>query len=104
MKKSPSKRQIKYAYGLMNSDKTKYQIAIDAGFSESTARVPKLIENKKSFNLAMAYVAGEMANITMKMMYEIKSRDMSEIPFKELLGAVETLSKVHERFASMSAK
>lgn len=104
MKKRPSKRQMRYAYGLMNSDKPKRQIALEAGFSESTARVPKLIENKKGFNLAVACIAGEMANLTMQMMYEIKSRNLDEVPLQELLGAVETLSKVHERFISLSVR
>ncbi len=95
---------MRYARGLMDSDKPKYQIALDAGFSESTARVPKLIENKKGFNLAMALVAGEMANVTMKALYELKSRDMDQIPFSELLGAVDKLSKVYARFTSINIK
>ena len=95
---------MRYARGILDSDKPKYQIALDAGFSESTARVPKLIENKKGFHIAMAYLAGEMAHVTMKMLHELKSRDMDQIPFTELLGAVDRLSKVYARFTTVNSK
>jgi hypothetical protein len=100
MKKHPSVRTIKYAYGLMNENKTKQQIAIDAGFSPSTARVPKSIENKLGFKLAVAQLAGEMENVTMKLMYELQARDMSQMSNKDLLYSLDVLSKTHERFAS----
>jgi len=100
MKKHYSTRQIKYAYGLMNENKTKQQIALDSGFSPSTARVPKSIENKLGFKLAMAQLAGEMENVTMKLMCELQTRDMSQMSNKDLLYSLDVLSKTHERFAS----
>ncbi len=100
MKKHPSTRQKKYAYGIMNENKTKQQIALEAGFSPSTARVPKLIENKLGFKLALAEIAGEMANTSMKIMFELQARDMSQISTKDLLYSLDVISKTHERFAS----
>ncbi len=64
MKRHPSTRQLRYAYGIMDFHKSKQQVALEAGFSESTARVPKSIENKLGFKLAMAQLAGETANLS----------------------------------------
>jgi len=97
----PSLRQMKYARGLMDENKTKQQIAIDAGFSPSTARVPKLIENKKGFKLAMAFLAGEAGYTTMKLMYELKARDLKEFDNKTLIQCLNVMAKNVERFASM---
>ncbi|MES2930967.1 MAG: hypothetical protein V4665_04265 [Patescibacteria group bacterium] len=100
MKKRPSVRQVRYAYGLMNHHKSKQQVALEAGFSESTARVPKSIENKLGFKLAMAQLAGEMENVTMKLMFELQARDMSKMSNKDLLQSLDVMSKTHERFYS----
>jgi len=100
MKKHPSIRQMKYAYGLMNDKKSKREIALDAGFSESTARVPQSIENKAGFKLAVAQLAGEMENTTMKLMFELQARDMSTMSNQDLLSSLNTMSKTWERFAS----
>jgi predicted transcriptional regulator len=98
MKKHASIRQTKYAVGLMNTKKSKYRIALEAGFSPSTARVPKLIENKQGFSLAMASLAGETGNVAMKMVQELKSRDMSKEETKMILYSIEILSRAFERF------
>jgi hypothetical protein len=98
MKRYPSMRQLRYARGIMNEDKPKQQIALDAGFSLSTSRVPKSIENKLGFKLAVAQLAGEMENVTMKLMYELKARDVSQMSNKDLLYSLDVLSKTHERF------
>ena len=91
---------MKYAYGIMNENKTKQQIALDSGFSPSTSRVPKSIENKLGFKLAMAQIAGEMENISMKLMFELQARDLSQMDNKTLLYSLDVISKTHERFAS----
>ncbi len=91
---------MKYAYGLMNESKTKQQIALDSGFSLSTSRVPKSIENKAGFKLAVAKIAGEMENTLMKLMFELKVRDLSKMDNKTLLYSLDVISKTHERFVS----
>jgi hypothetical protein len=103
MKTTPSIRQRRYAYGLMNENKTKQQIALESGFSRSTARVPQLIENKLGFKLAIAEIAGQMENMAMKLMFELQARDLSQISDKDLLYSLEVLSKTHDRFASKMA-
>ena len=104
MKRHPSMRQKKYAYGLMNESKTRQQIALDAGFSASTARVPMSIENKQGFKLAVAQLAGEMENTTMKLMFELQARDMSKMDNQTLLYTLDVISRTHDRFASKLVK
>jgi len=100
MKKRPSIRQLRYARGIMDYHKTKQQVALDAGFSESTARVPKSIENKLGFKLAVAQLSGEMENVSMKMLFELQARDMSKMSNKDLLLYLDVISKTHSRFTS----
>ncbi len=99
MKKHPSIRQQKYAYGIMNESKPKGQIALESGFSVSTSRVPASIENKLGFKLAVAQIAGEMGNVVMKLMFELQARDMSKMDNKTLLYSLDVISKTHERFS-----
>lgn len=100
MKKHPSIRQKKYARGLMNESKSKQQIAIDASYSVSSARVPKLIENKQGFKLAMAQLAGEVGDVTGKLMAELQVRDLSRMDNNTLIKCLDIASKTHERLVS----
>ena len=100
MKKHPSVRQMKYAYGIMDYHKSKQQVALEAGFSPSTARVPKSIENKLGFKLAMAQLAGETSNVVMKLMFELQARDLSKLSNQDLTRSLEVMSKTWERFSS----
>ena len=98
MKKHPSDRQMKYAYGVINGNKTKQQIALDAGFSPSTARVPKSIENKVGFNIAMSQAHGELGNTITQIIYEVKARGLKQMDNKTLIQILEVTSKNYERF------
>lgn len=91
---------MKYARGLMNEDKTRGQIALEAGFSRSTARVPMSIENKQGFKLAAAQLAGELGNVSMQLMFELQARDMRLMDNKTLIYSLDVISKTHERFSS----
>jgi hypothetical protein len=87
----------------MNEAKTKQQIALESGFSRSTARVPKSIENKLGFQLAIAELAGKMGNVTMQLLFELQARDLKQMDNKTLLYSLEVISRTHERFASKIA-
>lgn len=100
MKRAPSIKQRKYAFGLMNENKTKQQIAIDAGYSPSSARVPKMIENKQGFKLAVAQFAGEVGNVTGKLMAELQVRDLSQMDNRTLISLLEVASRTQERLTS----
>lgn len=84
----------------MDRHKSKKQVALEAGFSESTARVPRSIENKAGFKLAMAQLAGETSNVAMKLMFELQVRDLSKMDNRDLLHSLDVMSRAHERFSS----
>jgi len=100
MKKHPTIRQKKYARGLMEESKSKRQIALEAGYSLSSSRVPKLIENKQGFKLAVAQLAGDVGNVTGKLMAELQVRDLSKMDNKTLISYLDVTSKTYERLAS----
>lgn len=102
--KKPTPRQLRYAYGLMNYHKNRRQLALDAGFSESTARVPKVIESKIGFKLAMAQLAGELENASMRLLFELKARDMSKMSNADLLQCLNVVTKTYDRFSSIAEK
>lgn len=104
MRNRPTKRQLRYAYGLLNEDKSKYQIALEAGFSPSTARIPKMIENKRTFYLAKAQIAGEAGNMAMKVLFELQARDLSKESTTDLLNAINVLSKTWQRFNQLETQ
>ena len=91
---------MKYARGLMNENKTRQQIALESGFSPSTARVPKLIENKLGFKLATAFLLGEAGNAAARVLYELQTRDLSKLDNKTLISLLAVTSKNVELFAS----
>lgn len=101
MKKTPTIRQKKYARGLMEESKSKRQIALDAGYSPSSARVPKLIENKQGFKLAVAQLAGEVGDVTGKLMAELQVRDLSQMDNTTLIRFLDVSSKTYERLNSV---
>jgi len=84
----------------MDESNTKQQTAINAGFSASTARVPKLIESSKGFKLAVAFLAGEAGNTAMQLMYELKARDLSKLDNKTLILYLDVMARSYERFNS----
>lgn len=100
MKKHPSVRQLRYARGIMDYHKSKQQVALEAGFSESTARVPKSIENKLGFKLAVAQLAGQMENMTMKLLFELQARDLGKMSNQDLTTSLNVMSQTWERFHS----
>lgn len=93
-----SSKVRKYAYGLMNTDLTKQQIALDAGYSQSMSRVPQVIEHTNGYKLAMVEIANECNNLAMGVLFALNARDMQTEDTKTLLSALDIISKVAERY------
>ena len=98
MKRRESSKQTKYAWGLMNTDETKQNIALQAGYSPSMSRVPQVIENTKGYKLALSKVAGEVNNFAMNVLFALQARDMNQEDTKTLLSALDVVSKATERY------
>lgn len=82
----------------MNTETTKENAALDAGYSPSMARVPAQIEQSKGFHLAMATLASQTGNIAMKVLHELGGRDMTKQSTNDLLHAVTVLSNAWDKF------
>lgn len=101
----PSKRVREYARGIWDMDKhdTKQMIALNAGYSNSQARIPQRIEQTVGFRLAMAEIAAIASNATMAAMYEITARqqmgEMQNYPLDKLIGFTEKLATITDRLS-----
>lgn len=101
----PSKRVREYARGIWDMDKrdTKQMIALNAGYSNSQARIPQRIEQTVGFRLAMAEIATVASNATMAAMYEIVARqqagEMADYPLDKLIGFTEKLATITDRLS-----
>jgi hypothetical protein len=69
--------------------------------SATTARVPKSIENKQGFKLAMAQIAGETDNVIMKLMFELKVRNLGQMDNKTLISYLDVMTKTRERIGKL---
>jgi hypothetical protein len=48
----------------------------------------------------MAQLAGETANVAMKLMFELQARDLGKMSSRDLLQSLDVMSRAHERFSS----
>ena len=97
-------KQRRYAFNIMNSDTTKKQALLDAGYSETTADHPNKIEQSDGFKLALAKQAFDAGNIASGLMNEIQVRGYKDYDTKTLFFALDTIGKAFERFAPKSMK
>ena len=100
MKKTPSKRQMAYAREYMEGGKSRQVMAINAGYSPSSARVPGLIENKQGFKLAIGILLGQSGHVLSKVFYEINTRDLEQMDNKDLINLLKTATNTWEKLHS----
>ena len=94
-----TERHVKYARGLLATDKTKKQIALEAGYPPSMARLPaSKIENTKGFHGAMAEIAQEANNFGLQVLHVLQSRPMEDEETKTLLMAVKVIGDAMDKF------
>jgi len=98
-KRAMTDRHVKYARGLLATDKTKKQIALEAGYPPSMARLPaSKIENTKGFHGAMAEIAQEANNFGLKVLHILQARPMEDEETKTLLMAVKVIGDAMDKF------
>lgn len=78
---------------------SKYDIAIDVGYSPSVARSPKQkIESTQGFKNVIAILAEQSDNVAMKILNEFETRDMSEYSNKDLNSALHAIAIARDKF------
>ena len=93
-----TKKQRLYAQGVMDNHKSRRQVALQAGYSNTMANNPKIIEESAGFKLAMAQQAYQAGNLVSGMMNELEARGFKDYDTNQLLKGLDTISKVFERF------
>ncbi len=93
-----TKKQRAYAMGVLDNHKSRRQVALQAGYSNTMANNPKQIENTSGFKLAMAQQAYQAGNLVSGMMNELEARGFKDYDTNQLLKGLDTISKVFERF------
>ena len=98
-----TKKQRLYAQGVMDNHKSRRQVALQAGYSNTMADNPKQIETSTGFKIAMAQQAYQAGNLVSGMMNELEARGFKDYNTSELLKGLDTISKVFERFKPKEA-
>src|SRR3989304_5613519 len=93
-------KQEAYARRVWGSKgKSKYDIAIDVGYSPSVARSPKQkIESKQGFRNAISILAEKSDNVALKIMNEFEVRNMGDYSNKDLNSALHAISIARDKF------
>lgn len=90
-------KQQRYAYNIMNTETTKQDAMLRAGYSESMAKKPSVVEQSDGFQLAMATIFSETGNTAMKVLKELQVRDVSKETTKDLVSFFDVMTKAMER-------
>jgi len=98
-----TKKQRAYAMGVLDNHKSRRQVALQAGYSNTMANNPKQIENTSGFKLVMAQQAYQAGNLVSGMMNELEARGFKDYDTNQLLKGLDTISKVFERFKPKEA-
>lgn len=91
-------KQRKYAMGVLDEHKSRREVALAAGYSNTMADNPKMIEQSVGFRLAMAEQATQAGFLASGVMNEINARGFKDYSNKDLLHALDIISKAFERF------
>lgn len=91
-------KQWKYANGLLNTEKSKAQVAIDAGYSYNVARnVTAKVENRAGTKLAMADAYAKAGNVAVAMIHEVEAKGYKDLSFEQLLKGINTMVNVFDK-------
>ena len=101
-----SPRQTAYARRIWaGAGESRKQIAMDVGYSPSTARVAgDHIENTKGFHNAMAVLATESNGVALAILHEFKIRGVADFSNKDLIGALNAIGSAWGKFNAPMVK
>ena len=97
-------KQRKYAYNIMNTETTKQDAMLDAGYTESMSRNPSKVEQSVGFQLAMASIFAKTGNVAMALLNEIQTRDMTKESTEDIVKFFDVMTKAMERMTPKKGK
>ena len=97
-------KQQRYAYNLMNTETTKQEAMLQAGYSDSMSKKPSVVEQSDGFKLAMAGIFAKAGNVGMTILNELQTRDVSKETTKDLVNFFDVMTRAMERIAPKETK
>ncbi len=99
-KKGSSPKQNAYARRSWGAEgKTKKEIALDVGYSPTSANsVVSKIESKPGYLNAIAQLAADSNQLALSVMYEIKARGFEDYTNRELVTSLSAIAGAWEKF------
>lgn len=99
-----TRKQQKYAYNLMNTETTRKEAMLQAGYSETASNHPSRVEQSDGFKLAMAGIFAKAGNVGMTILNELQTRDVSKETTKDLVNFFDVMTRAMERIAPKETK
>ncbi len=72
------------------------ELLLEAGYSENSAKNPKLIIEGKEVQEALSLVADDLDHLRQRAINELKARDIEKEPYRDVIKAVDILTKNHQ--------
>lgn len=72
------------------------ELLLEAGYSENSAKNPKLIIEGKEVQEGLAGVAADLNLLRQRAIDELKARDIEKEPYRDVVKAVDVLTKNHQ--------
>ena len=104
-KNKSTMKQMAYARQLWGGQgKTKKQIALNSGYSATTAAsITTHVENKPGFQNAMSALALESNNVAVSILHEFKRRGVKDFSDKNLISALNAIGLAWSKFNDRTA-
>ena len=99
-----TRKQQKYAYNIMNTETTRQEAMLQAGYSETASQHPARVENSEGFKLAMAGIFGKAGNVAMTLLNELQVRDVTKETTRDLVNFFDVMTRAMERIAPKETK
>lgn len=97
-------KQQRYAFNIMNTETTKQEAMLQAGYSDSMSKKPSVVEQSDGFKLAMAGIFGGAGNVAMTLLNELQVRDVTKESTKDLVNFFDVMTRAMERIAPKETK
>jgi len=88
----------------MNTETTKQEAMLQAGYSDSMSKKPSVVEQSDGFKLAMAGIFAKAGNVGMTILNELQTRDVSKETTKDLVNFFDVMTRAMERIAPKETK
>lgn len=83
-------------YGELGSTKSLGELMLEAGYTEASAKNPKLILEGKEMQEGISDVVSDLELLRANALNELKARDLEKEPMRDVVKAIDTYTKNHQ--------